>query len=108
MARIEDWKVDEYVTWDEYSQFCNHGYEFVEKNRIRYKRVPEEYKCAFCNKPLSGNKHKVLYAEIAHESDERGSSTRYYNNPKDGSIAIKIGLTCAKAFEQAHAKQYGY
>ena len=100
-GKIETWGSDEFVTWDDAQFFCNHDYETVERNERRCEKlgIPEEQRCYFCQKPLK-NGYKVLYVG--------DGDIEYYAQP-DGkhNIPIKLGKTCAKAFEQAHMKKYG-
>lgn len=108
MAKIENWRSHEFVTADEYSFYCNHSAAWAEKNYFRYQHLPQDEKCLMCCKPLKG-KFKILYALVEFDDLEgRGSSTRYYNEPAPNRHPIKIGITCAKAFEKAHQQQYGY
>ena len=108
MAKIELWRPHEFVTWDEYSDYCNHQQSWVDSNWEKYKDIPESEKCECCCKPLRGKFKMLYYVTDFSDLEGRGSSTRYYNEPATNRKPIRIGLTCAKAFEKAHQKQYGY
>ena len=102
-SRIETWPEDEFVTWDEYQYYCGHDGDWVDRNRERSDRlgVPNDQRCRFCEKPIKDG-YKTLYM-----SDD-WNDTGYYAQPNEThNIPVKIGKTCAKAFEKAHQNKYG-
>lgn len=107
MAKLEQWHDDEFVNYDEYAQFCNHSYEWTERNRQSCDRrgVPHDNRCPFCEKELKRGWTLLYIDNTPH--NERGSSPRYYSTPGPGRMPIKVGRTCLKAFEAAHGRIYG-
>lgn len=104
-GKIETWKPDEFVTWDDAQYFCNHNYETVERNEKRCEKlgIPREQRCYFCQKALK-NGYKTLYAS----DNLYNSDYRYYARPNaTHNSIVRLGKTCAKAFENAHKEKYG-
>ncbi len=103
-SKIETWAPDEFVTWDEYQYYCEHGGDWVDRNRERSDRlgVPSSQRCYCCEKPIK-NGYKTLYI-----SDDL-NDIEYYAQPNASHrTPVKIGKTCVKAFEKAHQDKYGY
>jgi hypothetical protein len=103
-GKIETWQPDEVVSWDNAQYYCNHNYETVDRNMARCDKlgIPEDERCFFCQKPLKGG-YKVLYG------CNDNSDADYYAQPNEThSMPVKIGKTCAKAFENAHKDKYGH
>ena len=100
---------EKYVNWEEVVPYWNYGMEFVEKNERKSDKmgIPRDCRCELCQKPLSKG-YKTLYYKVPSESeiDDRGSSSRYYLNQVPGSIPVKIGNTCFKAFANAFQDTY--
>ena len=102
-GKIETWKPDEFVTWDDAQSFCNHNYDTVERNERRCEKlgIPEEQRCYFCQKALKDG-YKTLY--VSDNLNDIG----YYAHPNaTHNRIVRLGKTCAKAFENAHKKKYG-
>ena len=103
-GKIETWGPDDFITWDDYQYYCNHSYDWLDKNRIKSDKlgVPEDQRCYCCQKPLNGP-YKTLY--VSDDYNDVG----YYAKPnKSHNRPLKIGKVCAKAFEKAHKDKYGY
>ena len=103
-GKIENWGDEDFVTWDDVQYYCNHSYETVERNEMRCDKlgIPQDQRCYFCQKALN-NGYKTLYTSNDH------SDIEYYAQPNaNHRIPVKVGKTCAKAFEKAHADKYGY
>ena len=103
-GKIESWQPDEFVTWEEYQDYCGHSADWVERNRERSDKlgVPYDQRCGCCQKPLKSG-YKTLY--VSDDYNDIG----YYAHPnKSHNREVKIGKACAKAFEKAHQDKYGY
>ena len=103
-GKIETWAPDEFVTWDEYQDYCNHSNDWLLQNMERCDKlgIPQDERCDFCQKPLKGP-HKILYGCDDH------NDVKYYAHPnKNHNDLARVGKTCAKAFEKAHKDKYGY
>lgn len=98
-----DWRENEFVTWDEYQYFCNHGYDWVEKNEKRCDKlgVPKENRCDSCQRELKGKYH-ILYVKGGPSGSE------FYVHQVPNSEPVKIGNSCIKAFKEAHLRKYGH
>ena len=104
-GKIETWEPDEFVTWDDAQYFCNHNYDTVERNEKRCEKlgIPEEQRCFFCQKALKDG-YKTLYVS----DNLYNPDNRYYARPNaTHNSIVRLGKTCAKAFENAHKKKYG-
>ena len=102
-GKIETQEPGEFVTWDDAQSFCNHNYDTVERNERRCEKlgIPKDQRCSFCQKPLKGV-YKVLYVSDDYNDIEyHAQPDEKHNRP------LKVGKTCAKAFEQAHKLKYG-
>lgn len=102
-AKFKTWEPDEFVNWEEYQDFCNHSYDWVEKNWERCERmgIPKDQRCDVCQRAL-----KKGYVTFYCSNAPNGVS-EFYAYPGPNREPVKIGTTCLKAFEKAHTEKYG-
>ena len=100
--KFENWGPDEFVSWEEYQDYCNHSGDWMYKNMLKCEElgIPPEERCNLCQRPLK-NGYKTAYYTTA----DNGVSL-FFNNPKEGSKEVKIGRTCLRALERAHHDKY--
>lgn len=100
--KFENWGPDEFVSWEEYQDYCNHSGDWMYKNMLKCEKlgIPPEERCNLCQRPLK-NGYKTAYYTTA----DNGVSL-FFNNPKEGCEEIKIGRTCLRALERAHHDKY--
>ena len=107
-SKVENWGPDDFVTWEEIQYCSNHGAEFTERNRERADMlgIPEDERCAFCEKPLKRGKYKIVYAADVNDPDYREAPYGYFANPHPHMKPFKVGSECVKALESAHKLKY--
>jgi len=101
---------EKFVNWDDITYYWNYGSDFVEKNREKSDRmgVPYDCRCDLCQKALKDGYKTVYWREPSEEeSNDGGSSTRFYLKNVPGTKPSKIGKTCYKAVAKAFKDKYG-
>lgn len=107
---LKEGEEEMFVNWDDVTYYWNYGSDFVEKNREKSDKmgIPYDCRCDLCQKALKDGYKTVYWREPSEEeSNDGGSSTRFYLKNVPGTKPSKIGNTCYKSFVKAFKDKYG-